>query len=550
MSSLDSSQSATKPLPTTRPLQAVLLLSALFFLARFTGLLQRQIISALLPATATDAYTYAFALPNILNHLVAGGAISLTFIPIFSRSWTRGREAEAWRFFSTLLSSMGVLLCVLTAAMLLLTPQLILLANPGLAAPEKKATLDLAIEMTRVILPAQLFYYLGGILVGVLNTFKRFGATGWTSALNNVVAIAVGVSLLALFGPIAFAWGILAGAFVGNLLLPFLAIQGAPRAQRPRFKFRFNLGDPLVKRFFILALPIMLGVSLPIVDQFVVLFFASFLPQGAATHLDNANRLMIAAQGVMGQAAAVAAFPFLASESAKGDFRAFAEFLRSGLRRLLFVSLPVSVLLILWAAPITRLLYGYGEFNQPQKIAETAICFALYTLGLFAWVGQGLVARGFYALGDTKTPTVIGSVLTLVFFVPLCFAMARTAGAPGLALATSIGAVVYFVVILAYLDSKLKTQKYQAPIGLQKIGGTVLRTGAACLLMAIAGGLAFKLAQNVVVNDKIGDLVLMAWTGAIAIFVFAASATRFEIPEWIWMRDKWKRRARKTSKSS
>ncbi|HEX9997820.1 MAG TPA: murein biosynthesis integral membrane protein MurJ [Abditibacterium sp.] len=552
MPSLASSQSSSaSTIKTTRPLQAVLLLSALFFLARFTGLLQRQIISALLSPTATDAYTYAFALPNILNHLVAGGAISLTFIPIFSRSWTRGREAEAWRFFSTLLSSMGVLLCVLTALMLILTPQLILLANPGLAAPEKKETLDLAIAMTRVILPAQLFYYLGGLLVGVLNTFKRFGATGWTSALNNVVAIAIGVSLLHLqFGPIAFAWGILLGAFVGNFLLPLLAIRSAPQAQKPRFAFRFNLGDPLVKRFFILALPIMFGVSLPIVDQFVVLFFASFLPQGAATHLDNANRLMIAAQGVLGQAAAVAAFPFLASESAKGDYRAFADFLRSGLRRLLFVSLPISVLLILWSAPVTRLLYGYGQFNEPEKLAETAKCFALYTLGLFAWVGQGLVARGFYALGDTKTPTVIGSVLTVVFFVPLCFAMSHTGGAPGLALATSIGAVVYFVVILAYLDSKLKTSKYNAPIGLQKIGGTVLRSGAACFLMAIAGTLAFKLAQKVIVNDKIGDIGLMAWTGGIALFVFAASATRFQIPEWIWMRDKLMRRARKNAENS
>lgn len=532
---------AVKPVAGTRPMQAVLILSALFFLARFTGLLQRQIISALMPAEATDAYTAAFRLPDLLNQLVAGGAISLTFIPIFTRFWSKGREAEAWRFFSTLVSIMGAVLVVLTAFMMLLTRPLLALALPGLAKPARADTFELAVTMTRLILPAQLFFYLGGLLVGVLNAFKRFGATGWTSAVYNIAAILIGLLLFHSAGPVAFAWGILIGAFIGNFLLPFLAITSGPSAQRPRFSLRFNANDPAVRRFFVLALPIMFGVSLPVVDQIIVSYFSSLLPEGALTHLENANRLMIAAQGVIGQAAAVAAFPYLAAESATGDYRAFAEFLRSGLRRLLFVTLPLSVLLILWAAPITRLLFGYGQYNNAHKLHETALCFALFNVGLFAWGGQGLVARGFYALGDTRTPTIIGSILAVVLFVPLCYFMTYW-GASGLALATTIGATTHFVCILIFLDRKLEGRKYRSALGLDKIGGTLLRTGAACFLMGFAGVLAQKLALPIIVNDKLGDIGLMLWTGGISGFVFAAAAIRFEIPEWFWLRNKISRR--------
>ena len=120
------------------PGQAMLILSALYFLARFTGLFQGAVISALLPSVATDAYFAAFDLPDYLNYLVAGGAISLTFIPIFTRFWEKGKEAEAWRFFSTLMCVMGAVLVAATVAMMIFTPQLIALSKPGFTVPAKK----------------------------------------------------------------------------------------------------------------------------------------------------------------------------------------------------------------------------------------------------------------------------------------------------------------------------------------------------------------------------------------------------------------------------
>ena len=401
--------------------------------------------------------------------------------------------------------------------------------------------------MTRIILPAQFFFYSGGLMLGVLNTFKRFGASGWTGAIYNLVAVAVAVPLWFLTkNPTVFAWGILFGAFVGNFVLPYRALQNAPRSQRPRFRVIFDMKNPAVRRFFVLTIPIMLGVSLPVVDWWVVGYFGSELSEGALTHLKNGNRLMISAQGIVGQAVAVATFPFLASMVAAGDYSEFSEFLRVTLRRLLFVTLPLSVLLVLGATPICSLIFGWGEYNEPAKIGETAMSFAFFTIGLFAWAAQGFVSRGFYALGDTRTPTLIGSLLTLFFFIPLCWlSMRLNMGALGLALATTIGAAAYFGVALIYLEAKLKRRKYNAPMGLKMLAGTLLRTMSACALMGVAGGMALLLGREIMPANKGGDLVLLLWTWIVASFVFCAAAAQFEIPEWAWLRAKISRRKRK-----
>ena len=537
----------------------MLVLSALYVLSRFTGLLQRIIIGALLPATATDAYSIAFNLPDILNYLVAGGAISLTFIPTFTRLWDKGKEAEAWRFFSSLICIMGAILLGATALMMWFAPALTDLLQPGLLHPVadeitgltpavKQETFELAVQMTRVILPAQIFFYLGGLMLGVLNTFRRFGSTGWTGPVNNFIAIVVAIGLWFLTkNPVVFAWSILLGAFIGNFLLPLMSLQGGPRSQRPRFRVIFDVGNPAVRRFFILTLPIMLGVSLPVVDWMVVSYFASSLPEGTLTHLQNGNRLMIAAQGIIGQSVAVATFPFLASMVAAGKYGQFSEFLRVNLRRLLFVTLPVTVLLVLGATPICSLIFGWGNFNVDSKINETAISFAFFTIGLFAWAAQGLVSRGFYALGDTRTPTIIGSALTLFFFIPLCWiSMRLNWGVVGLSMVTSIGAAAYFGVALVALEAKLKKRKYNAPMGLEMLAGTMLRTMSACALMGVAGGMALLLGREIMPTGKGGDLVLLLWVWIVASFVFCAAAAQFEIPEWSWLRAKIARRKTKT----
>ncbi len=527
----------------TRPLQAAKLLAGAFFLSKIIGFVQLTLIKALLPGGDADAYVAAFILPDIVNYLVAGGALSVTFIPIFNGLQQDGDERGAWRFFSTVATLMGLALLVFVTLGVIFTPQLVAITAPGLTEPDKKATFDLTVAMTRVVLPSQLFFYLGGMFVGVLNAFKRFAASGFTSVLNNVIAIGAGVGLWWLSGgsPMGFAWGILLGALGGNFVLPFLALKSGPKEHRLQFGLSFDYKQPAVKKFFINTVPIMIGVSLPVVDQIVVRFFSSEFSEGAMSNLAMGNRFMVAPLAVVAQAASVAAFPYLASDSHAQNWPKFAEFLRTGLRRLMFLTLPMSMLLILISQPLLR-LFEFGQLNR-FSADQIAVAFAFYCVGLFAWAGQQFIARGFYALQDTRTPTIIGSLLTFFFFLPLTWFMARW-GILGLALATSIGAGAHFVAITCFLSNRLRRYPYRAPLRLIAIVGTMLRTGTACAIMAIVGLSANRLALWALGDNtgKGSELVRIIFVTVLALWAFGNAATQFNIPEWFWLRQKFLRR--------
>ena len=533
------------PLPAksgARPgtaLQAAALLSVLYFLSKLTGLVQQQIIMAVLPTNATDAYFAAFRLTDVLNYLVAGGALSITFIPLFTELRETGREDESWKFFSSLFLLMGLITTVLVVVCVVFAAPFLQMVAPGLQSDQHPAgTFDLAVRMSQFILPGQIFFVLGGLMVGVLNAQKRFGATGFTGALYNTVAIIVAVIWWKVTGQaVAFAWGIVFGAFAGYILLPLGAMLLGPREWRPRWHFSFPPRHPLLKPYFLTALPIMLGVSFPVIDQVVVGYFASE-GSGWLTYLGAGNRLMIVAQSMVAQAAAVAAFPYLASDSAAQDWQKLADFLRQGLRRLIFITLPLATWMILTARPTVDLIYGWGKFKGFHPLHDTAVAYAFYSAGLFAWAAQQLIARGFYALKDTRTPTIIGSVITIFFFIPLVkFCSLQSDPVLFLSLATSIGACVHFSTMLLFFEKKL-TRQYNANLGSHRVCGTLLRTAAACALMGVAGLVALKLADLLPYHGKMLSLTRFFVISLISWPVFAFAARRFHIPEgeWLWNR--------------
>jgi putative peptidoglycan lipid II flippase len=173
---------------------------------------------------------------------------------------------------------------------------------------------------------------------------------------------------------------------------------------------------------------------------------------------------------------------------------------------------------------------------------QTSIAFAFYCAGLFAWVAQQLVARGFYAMQDTFTPTLIGSLLTIFFFIPLVWAAAKGFlfgnVVLALALATSIGACVHFLGVLLALDKRLSQRAYNAPLRLEKITGLLLRTLAACIVMAVLGQITSTLVANLVPAGKLGALLQIIVAGAVSCAAFAFCAHRFAIPEWKWISKK------------
>ena len=390
----------------------------------------------------TDSYYAAFTLPDFLNYLVAAGSLSLTFIPVFAQYVAEDREEEGWRVFSTVICVMGLALVALVALAEILTPQLATLIAPGFG-PAEKARL---IFLTRLMLPAQICFYLGGILSAVQYAKAQFVVPSLAPLIYNLGVILGGVFLSPKIGIMGFAVGVLAGATTGNFLLQ---VYGSRRAGA-RFRPNFDIRHPGFRLFLKLAIPIMLALSLSFADDWIVRWFGSYLQPASITWLSYSKTLMRVPLGVVGQAVGVASFPVLAQLYSQKKFEEFNNTLNATLKGLTLLLVPVSALTIAQSSPLVYLVFSHTRLRGPDFEA-TASTLALFSVGMFAWGAQNILARGFYATQDTLTPAVVGTALTFLN-LPVYWLLVRRAQHLGLAMASSLGIIVYTIVLFALMN--------------------------------------------------------------------------------------------------
>jgi putative peptidoglycan lipid II flippase len=393
----------------------------------------------------TDSYYAAFTLPDFLNYLVAGGSLSLTFIPVFSKCMAEGCESEGWHVFSTVVTFMGGVLVLLVLAGEVLAPQLVNLIAPGFDAREKSRV----IFLTRLMLPAQICFYEGSILSAVQYAKAQFVIPSLAPVVYNLAIILGGLLLSPRLGIAGFAVGVLAGALAGNLLLQ---VYGARRAGA-RFTPNLDLSHPGFRLFVRLAVPIMLALSLVFTDDWIIRWFGSYLQPASITWLSYAKTLMRVPLGIVGQAVGVASFPFLAQLYSEGKVAELRRTLNSTLKAVVLLLVPVSALTIAVSRPLVHLVFSHTRLRGTDFDA-TAATLAVFSLGMAAWGLQNILARGFYAARDTLTPAVVGTVLTFAN-LPVYWLLVRRAQHLGLALASSIGIAAYTLVLFLLLNREL-----------------------------------------------------------------------------------------------
>jgi murein biosynthesis integral membrane protein MurJ len=256
---------------------------ASIFLSRLTGVAREMVLAALAGAgTAVDAYRVAFILPEILNHILASGFLSVTFIPIFTHYLAAEREAESWSVFSLIMNVFGLGLAAAIGVACLFAPELVVLLAPGL--PEG-SVFDSAVRMTRIIIPAQFFFFSGGLFMAVQFARERFLIPALAPLIYNLGIILGGVLLGPRLGIEGFAWGVLGGAFLGNFAVQYF---GA-RQIGMRWGVVSNLRHPDLKRYILLTLPLMVGLSMTFSTEIFMRFFGSFLPAGSIAFLSIAS---------------------------------------------------------------------------------------------------------------------------------------------------------------------------------------------------------------------------------------------------------------------
>jgi putative peptidoglycan lipid II flippase len=411
--------------------------SAFTFLSRLLGFVRDLVIALAFGASAgTDAFLVAFKIPNFMRRLFAEGAFSQAFVPVLSEYKTQRDPAEVKHLVDAVAGTLSMILLGITLIGVIAAPLWIFLFAPGFYF-QGGGKFDLAVEMLRITFPYLFFISLTAFAGAVLNAYGRFAVPAITPVFLNLSMIAAALWLPGLMTePImALAWGVLlAGVAQFLFQIPFLRrIELLPT---PRLGFQ----DAGVRRILRLMLPALFGVSVTQINLLVDTLLASFLQTGSVSWLYYSDRLLEFPIGIFGVALATVMLPSLSKSVARGNAEEYSKTLDWSLRWVFVLALPCAVGLAVLAMPIFATLFYRGEFDLRDVEMSTRSLIA-YTIGLPGFVLIKVLASGFYARQDTRTPVRIGVIamltnlgLNLLLIWPLAHA--------GLALATAIAALV------------------------------------------------------------------------------------------------------------
>jgi putative peptidoglycan lipid II flippase len=424
---------------------AAILLMASSLLSGLLALIRIRYVNALFGAgAAQDAYRAAFTLPDLLNYFLIGGAASISLITILNRYRERGDDHGGDRALSVILTTMLVVLGSGVVLAEIFAPQYVWLANEGFRTDPIRAAL--CTSLTRLILPAQLFFFIGSVMSSRLQVRKIFLYQAFTPLIYNGGIILGAVFLHTRYGIYSLAIGVLAGVILGSALLNTLGAFRTGFHYTPLVSFK----APAFLDWLKLSLPLMIGVSLVMFDGIFLKYFAS-IQHGGITLIGNAKDLFNAPFNVIGPAAGAASLPFFASLYQQRREFDFSSSVGRSVSRLFAVGLLVSAWMIA-LAPWLMDLFKSGKFNRADVLSVTHL-FQILAITLPIWAVQGIYARAFYAASDTRTPAITGTIITILS-VPLYWALFNARGLTGLAIASDIGILIQTAALALLLHRK------------------------------------------------------------------------------------------------
>jgi len=482
---------------------ATVLLMTTITLSRVIGYIREAYIAYAFGAgQQTDAYVAAFTLPDWLNYIVAGGTASITFIAIYTRFLAEKREEDAQKTFSIIITVMTTVLIAGTLIAEVFTPQFVHWMFHGFT-PEQ---MELCIRLTRILLPAQIFFYVGGVVSAVLLSHRLFLFPALGPLLYNVAIIAGGVVAGHQLGIASLAWGAVIGSILGPFLINAIGAARIGTGYRPSF----NTGNPAFREWVRLSIPLMLGVSLVTADDWILRYFASS-GIGDIARLNYAKRLFAVPIAILGQATGQASLPFFSRLFGEKKFDEFAATVNASVYRITAASLLMTGLMMSIAVPLIDLVYRRGRFTFADS-ESTAIYFFWFSLSLALWSAQALYARAFYASGNTLTPMIATTLITLSS-LPVYSVLFRTLSVTGLAIASDIGIAANALAIALLLHVR----------GMVPLSGMNWKElGKAAVIGAASGALSYEVTRVIALDgSRRADLLGLAlgsvtWAGAVA----------------------------------
>ncbi len=451
--------------------------------SRVLGVLRETLFAALFGASwVADAYVIAFRIPNLLRDMFAEGALSAAFVPVFTDRQTNEGRDSAQNLFRLALGASLLVTGTLTLLAVTFAGTVVDLIAPGFAASGEKH--ELAVQLTRVMMPFLPVISATALVMGVLNANRRFFVPAIAPALFNVVSIVAGGAIYLLTDdPIRAAWAWSAAVILAGLAQLFVQV---PQLGAAGYRFGLSLKgawqDPGIRRILSLMGPAVLGLAIVQINIFVNSVFASKLGDGPLSHLNYAFRLYYLPIGLFGVALGTVSATAAAEAAARGDLAGLRHQTSRAIRNVLLLTLPSAVGLAVLSEPVVRLIFQYGRFTA-EDTAGTAAVLCAYLAGLvFASSGK-VLSPVFYALNRPRFP-VIASVCGVLVNLVFNWVLYRRLGAWGLALGSSLGTLTSAAIQLVAAGRLL------GGLDGRELAGSVLKLGTAAL---VTGGAAWGL---------------------------------------------------------
>lgn len=495
------------------------LIAAASLLSRILGFVREALISGFFGKSyVTDAYLAGFAVPDLFYNLLVVGALSSAFIPVLSGYLAEKKKQEAWYIASAVMNLVAMTLCLITIAAIIFAPQIIAVYIPD--APVK--TKALAVIIMRILLFQPILLSLSGFSMGILNSLKIFGPPAVGSVIYVLCVVVFGTVLKPFIGIKGFAVGVLIGA-LGNFLIQVPALHKIGF----RYSFTLNFRHPGVRKIAVLALPIILSFGLGQIPVVVYQNLASSLPPGSLSSFMYAYRLQQLPIGIFAYSVGLAIFPTLTEAISLNRLQLFRDSFSLALRSIMFITIPISVGMMVLAQPLISVVYQHGVFTYKDTLA-TVPSMVFFAFGIVEQSASVVLPRTFYALQDTWTPVLLSGI-TLVVNIVLMNVLVKPLAQGGLALAISISGIVNMLLLLYFLKRKISL------IDGRRIMVSLAKILFASAIMGIVVWLAFRFTSKFAGTNFLGSLfnLMVGILVGIVIYFFLALALRMQEMKFI-----------------
>jgi putative peptidoglycan lipid II flippase len=467
-----------------------------------------------------SAFTIAFQVPNLIRALFADAALQPAFVPVFTELIGKKDYKEAFRLASTMLLLVTMVLGAITALFVLFAGVVMPLFAPGFK--DNPQLLDLTVALSQVLFPILVLLGISGIVVGILNSYDRFGAFAISPLFWNLSIILVLVVLEPLFHGedriYAYAIGILVGTLI-QLLIPAWDLRHTPY----RFSFSFDWRHPGVRRVLLLMLPVTISLGLINFNLLINSFFGSLVSDEAPAAIDKAFRIYQLPQGIFSVAIATVLFPTLARFANAGEMENLRATMANGMRQILFVLVPAAAAILALSDPMIRLIYQRGEFDPAETaVVATALfwfAFSLPTNGLYL-----LQTRTFFSLQKPWQATALATI-DLVVSALAALALYKPFGVGGIVAGTGIGTTVAVIAQAVILRRRF------GGLELTRLFSTATRITIAAAALAGVGWLVWDVLDELLGRGLLGQIASLGLGLGAGGLVYVAVAKLLRVEE-------------------